>query len=447
MLGLHDYDGFLPDLSPSRLKAWSEKAVEQLEVVRGEFHELVKEGREDEQLIESTLQRMLFELQDLRAYATRPTIYSLQLSATPYISREYAPVDARMSAVNKQLRNIPLFLDQASRNLDGTLADPIVEVAIKQIQGVMQDLDGDAAREAAKANVAIREEFERSKAEAVISMVKFIEALHEEHKTSMDFALGRDRFQKLLWVNDRISQPVEEVLELAIRDLEANTRALSEVTERIRPGAKVSTILEEIQQDHPTAKLLLDDAAEGLHDLEGWLRERELVRIPAGTRVRVVPTPSHMRATTTAAMSSPGPFEKEGVEGLYYVTPPEEGWDAKRTEEWLRHLNRVTLKEIAIHEVWPGHYTHRVFQKEFGTSMTRKAYWNYAFGEGWAHYCEEMMLDEGYGVERLRFVQLKEALLRDCRFIVSFKMHTQGMTLDEARQFIMKKAWMEAGTA
>src|SRR5437763_2794976 len=159
-------------------------------------------------------------------------------------------------------------------------------------------------------------------------MVEFIEAVNEEHKTSIDFGLGREHYQKRFWINDRVTQPVEEVLELAIRDLEANTRALSEVTERIRPGSAVSTILEEIQQDHPTARLLLDDAAEGLHDLEGWLRERELVRIPAGTRVRVVPTPSHMRATTTAAMSSPGPFEKEGVEGLYYVTPPEEGWDA-----------------------------------------------------------------------------------------------------------------------
>ena len=350
-LGLHDYDGFLPDLSADRLKEWSEKAAGLLERIKGEFHELDKEGRQDAQSMETMLERTLFEIQDLRAYSTRPTIYALQLSATPYVSREYAPVDARISAVNKHLRTIPGFLDQASRDLDGTLADPIVEVAIKQTQGVIRDLDGDAAREAAKANVAIREEFERSKAEAVISMVEFIEALHEEHKTSMDFALGRDRFQKLLWVNDRISQPVEEVLELAIRDLEANTKALSEVTERIRPGAKVSTILEEIQEDHPTAKLLIDDAAEGLHDLEGWLRERELVRIPPGTRVRVVPTPSHMRATTTAAMSSPGPFEKEGVEGLYYVTPPEDGWDAKRTEEWLRHLNRVTLKEIAIHEV------------------------------------------------------------------------------------------------
>ena len=447
MLGLHDYDGFLPDLSPSRLKAWSEKAVELLEVVRGEFHELDKEGRQDAQSMETMLERMLFEIKDLRAYSTRPTIYSLQLSATPYISREYAPVDERIGAVNKHLRTIPGFLEQARLDLERTLPDPIVEVAIRQVQGVIRDLDGDVAREASKANIAIREEFDRAKAEAVTSMVGFIDALHEEHKTSMDFALGRERFQKLLWVNDRINQPVEEVLELAVQDLDANTKALRESAERIRPGETVENIVEEIQQDHPTAKLLLDDAAEALHDLEGWLRERELLSIPSGTRVRVVPTPSHMRATTTAAMSSPGPFEKEGLEGLYYVTSAEEGWDAKRTEEWLRHLNRVTLKEIAIHEVWPGHYTHRVFQKEYGKSMTKKAYWNYAFDEGWAHYCEEMMLDEGYGVEKLRFIQLKEALLRDCRFIVSFKMHTQGMTLDEAREFIMKNALMERGPA
>ena len=447
MLGLHDYDGFLPDLSPARLKAWSEKAVGLLELIKREFHELDKEGREDSQSMETMLERMLFDIQDLRAYSTRPTIYSLQLSATPYLLREYAPVDSRISAVNRHLRTIPGFLEQANLDLDRKLADPIVEIAIKQTQGVMRDLDGAAAPEAAKANIPIKEEFDRAKSDAILSMVEFIDALHEEHETSNDFALGRDLFQKLLWVNDRIDQPVEEVLELAFQDLEVNAKALRESAERIRPGATAESIVEEIQQDHSTPKLLLDDAAEGLHDLEGWLRERQLVSIPAGTRVRVVPTPSHMRETTTAAMSSPGPFEKEGLEGLYYVTPPEEAWDAKRTEEWLRHLNRVMLKETAIHEVWPGHYTHRVFQKEFGKSMTKKAYWNYSFGEGWAHYCEEMMLDEGYGVERLRFIQLKEALLRDCRFIVSFKMHAQRMTLDEAREFIMKNALMETGPA
>jgi len=107
MLGLHDYDGLLPDVSADRLKAWADKAVGLLQRVKDEFHELDKEGRQDAQSMETMLERTLFEIQDLRAYSTRPTIYALQLSATPYVSREYAPVDARISAVNKHLRKIP----------------------------------------------------------------------------------------------------------------------------------------------------------------------------------------------------------------------------------------------------------------------------------------------------------------------------------------------------
>src|SRR5260370_17064260 len=236
MLGLHDYDGSLPDLRPDRLKAWSTKAVGSVERIKGEFQELDKEGKQDSQSMETMLERMLFDIQDLRAHSTRPTIYSLQLSTTPYTSREYATVDSRISAVNRHLRTIPGFLEQANLDLDRTLPDPIVEIAIKQTQGVMRDFDGDAAREAAKANIAIREEFDRAKADAILSMVEFIDALHEEHKTSNKFALGRDLFHKLLWVNDRIDQPVEEVLELAIQDLEANTKALRWSAGRIMRG-------------------------------------------------------------------------------------------------------------------------------------------------------------------------------------------------------------------
>src|SRR5438309_10046790 len=149
------------------VKEWADKAGGLLQRIKDEFHELDKEGRQDAQSMETMLERMLFEIQDLRAYSTRPTMYALQLSATPYISREYAPVDARISAVNKHLRPIPGFLDQASRDLAPTLPDPIVEVAIKQTQGVTRDLDGDVARQAETANVAIREEFDRAKADAI----------------------------------------------------------------------------------------------------------------------------------------------------------------------------------------------------------------------------------------------------------------------------------------
>lgn len=443
MLGLHEYDGLFPDVAPDAVSDWTSKTVELLDRVRGESHGLDKDGKFDAMCLETMLERALFDLQDLRGYSTRPTHYAIQLSVTPYLSREYAPIDTRVGAVNKHLRLVPSFLDQASRNLDKTLAQPIVDVAVRQIQGVLRDLDGNASIEASKSSGPVQEEFSRAKNDAVTSAASFIEELREEHSLSMDFSLGRERFQKLLWVNDRINRPVEEVLEMGLRDLESNLKALRELAGKIAPGKPLTTVVDEVQHDHPTAELLIDETAERLRTIEAWLREHDLVSIPAGTRVRVVPTPLHMRATTTAAMSSPGPFEKEGLEGLYYVTPPDDSWDAKTREDWLRHLNYVTLNDISIHEVFPGHYTHRVFTREFGKSMTRKAYGNYAFAEGWAHYCEEMMLDEGYGDDRLRFIQLKEALLRDCRFIVSFWMHTQGLGVDQARQFIMENAYME----
>lgn len=443
MLGLHEYDGLLPDVSPAFVDDWTKKTVELLERVRGESHGLDKDGKFDAMCLETMLERMLFDIQDLRGHSTRPTMYAMQLSVTPYLSREYAPIDTRIGSVNRHLGGIPSFLDQASRNLDEVLAKPIVDVAVRQIQGVLKDLDRNSSVEASKASLPVREEFSRLKNDAAKTAADFIEELLEEHSLTMDFALGRERFQKLLWVNDRINRPVEEVLEMGLRDLESNLKAFREIAEKIGPGKPVGTVVDNVQQNHPSAGLLIDETAHRLRELEGWLREHDLVSIPAATPVRVVPTPLHMRATTTAAMSSPGPFEKEGLEGLYYVTPPDDAWDAKTREEWLRHLNYVTLNDISIHEVFPGHYTHRVFTREFGKSMTRKAYGNYAFAEGWAHYCEEMMLDEGYGDDRLRFIQLKEALLRDCRFIVSFWMHTQGLGVDQARQFIMENAYME----
>src|SRR2546427_8232817 len=188
MLGLHDYDGLLPDVSPGGLKSWTDKAVGLLDRVRSERHGLDKDGPLDALCLETMLERMLFDVEDLRGYATRPNLYSMQLSVTPDISRKHAPVDARIGAVTKHLGRVPGFLDQASRNLDKTLAQPIVDVASKQVQGVLRDLDGNATQEAGKASGPVREEFKSLKREAVTAIASFIEEVSEEHSLSMDLA-------------------------------------------------------------------------------------------------------------------------------------------------------------------------------------------------------------------------------------------------------------------
>jgi len=441
-LGLHDYDGKLPDLSREKISAWASKA----KTILSQIHAVDKttldhDRRLDSIYLENLIERTLFDIEELHSYSSRPNTYTLQLSTVPYVSRDYAPIEQRIRGLNLHLAQIPKFLEQAEQNLDKTLPKPILDVSIAQANGVIRDLEGQASAEAAKSSQAAQNEFKTAKKTAIGAISNFVQYL-KNHGSTSQFAIGREKFQQILWMNDKLKQPLEETLRLALDDLESNLERLYETNERLGKGEKIEKTLDSIQKHHPTSSNLVNETTKMLDELRQFIIQKDIIALPGTANCRVVPTPSLMRATTTAAMNSPGPYEKEGLEGLYYVTPVEEDWSEKRKEEWLGHLNFTTLKDISIHEVYPGHYTHRMFLNHFAKTMARKCYWNTAFGEGWAHYAEEMMLDQGYGDLKLRFMQLKEALLRDCRFIVAFKMHTEGMSVEDAKTFIMENVLM-----
>src|SRR2546428_12973764 len=138
-------------------------------------------------------------------------------------------------------------------------------------------------------------------------------------------------------------------------------------------------------------------------------------------------------------MNSRGSFEKVAKEAFYYVTPVEDDWSPEKREEWLRHLNYTSLRNISVHECYPGHYVHFLHRRNVASPVLR-SYYSYAFTEGWAHYCEEMMVDQGFGDARLRIAMLQDALLRDCRYISSIRMHTAGWCLDDATRPFMDAA-------
>jgi len=327
--------------------------------------------------------------------------------------------------------------------LNQTLAKPFVDISSMMCQGAIQELEKDATQEAAKASQATREEFERLRGRAIVAINNFLTAL-ENRPTNMEFAIGRSNFQKLLWASDRINSSVEEVLELGNADLAKNLEALDETVKRLG-AASLDEAFDTVRKDHSTAESLIPDTAATLTSLESFIRDKNIVTIPSDTKCRVVETPPPLRAFASAAMNPPGPFEKADVEGHYYVTPVEDSWDEKRKEEWLRYLNHSSMKNISAHEVYPGHFVHGLHVRAYARTKTSKAYFNYGFTEGWAHYTEEMMLEAGYGGgdPRLRLVQLEDALLRDCRYIVAFRMHTQSMSLLEAKDFIMENAKLE----
>src|SRR5713101_772082 len=444
-LGLHDYDGRLPDYSISHLKSWVEKASDlKSQIGRIDLGSLAARRKLDLLCMELLLEDGLFEITELESHATRPVGYVYQLGVTPYISKEYAPVEERIKAVNRHLARIPIFLTQAEDNLNRTLAEPFVKISSMMLQGTITELNKDASQEAAKSSYSTREEFEKLRGVATEAINNFLAALKEKHSTNMEFALGRAKFQKQLWASDRISQSVEEVLSLGTNDLASNLGMLDETVKKIG-AASLTEAFDRVRRNHPTAESLIPDTASTLDSLERFIREKDIVSIPLDTKCKVVPTPAPMRAFASAAMNFPGPFEKADVEGHYYVTPTEDDWDEKKKEEWLRYLNYSSLKNVSAHEVYPGHFVHGLHVRAFATTKTGKAYFNYGFTEGWAHYTEEMMLEAGYGNgdPALRLVQIEDALLRDCRFIVSFKMHTQGMSLEDAKKFIMENAKLE----
>jgi hypothetical protein len=143
-------------------------------------------------------------------------------------------------------------------------------------------------------------------------------------------------------------------------------------------------------------------------------------------------------------MDSPGPFERTATEAYFYVTPPDAEWDARRREDHLSFYNRFALPIIAIHEVYPGHYYQYLALKR-QPSRIRTVLSSGAFVEGWAHYCEQMMLDEGFGGNnpKLRLAQLNLALLRLCRYLVGLRMHTAGMTYEQGVEFFVREGYQE----
>jgi uncharacterized protein (DUF885 family) len=248
-----------------------------------------------------------------------------------------------------------------------------------------------------------------------------------------------------MWVQDRVHQPLNEILALGLQDLNQNKNDFIETARRIDPSKSPQDIMKLVGLDHSKADSLIGDTQGLLEEIRQFTVQKDLVTYPSEERCVVAETPSYARGLFTAAMDSPGPFEEGSTRAVYYVTPVDERWSEERKEEWLRYLNTASLKDASIHEAYPGHYLHFLHLKNLKTKASR-AFISYAFTEGWAHYCEEMLVQQGFGEGdlKLRLAVLQGALERDCRYVCSIKMHTRQFSLKEATQFFIDNAFLES---
>ena len=444
-LGLHQYDGQISDVSPAAIAAY----VGKLKDFQGQLAGLPvmgdKETEFDRRLLERTFAQELFGLEDLRDHENNPMFYANLIEVSGYIKRNYAPLEQRMETLVRHLTGVPAALDQGRANLAQALPKPALETALGMYEGVITYYEGDVTAEVAKANdPALTARFEGVRQEAVEAVRSFIAFLKERlPQAHYNFAIGAEKYRRMLATCEMVDLPVEEVLAVGRRDLARNQQELQAVCQSYRPGESLSAIMSEIIKDHPTPTTLVSDTTAKLEEVRQFLIDHHIVTVPSETRCIVTETPPFLR-WAFAFMDAPGPFETVAKEAYYYLTPVEDNWTEQQKEEWLTKFDYYTLQDVSIHEAYPGHYLHFLHTK-LVPSRFRQMIGSYSFVEGWAHYTEQMMLEAGFeaGDPRYKIAQLAEALLRDSRYVASVMMHTGGMTVEEATRFIMDNAYME----
>jgi uncharacterized protein (DUF885 family) len=443
-LGLHDYDGILPDVSRSSTDRWAATARTLLDrLSKVDESALSSSRRFDRHLLQLLLEGTLFDLEESREYDRNPMVYLYLPDLTNYISRDYAAVSVRAGAINRILSGVPQLLEKAKSRLESVLPRPFVTLAIQIASGLPSHF-GDGDEFAGTVSRSLRASVHTARREADAAVRSFAEWLQKERlpQGNEDFALGRPRFERLLWVREGLTTPVDQVLNQGRVDLKRNQTRLAEIARR--EGVTADQLIARLGDKHPTADELIPLARRVTDEIREFVRRENLVTIPEPEICHVTETPTWGRGLWTAAMAAPGPFEKP-VDGIYWVTPVDPDWTVAQKEEWLRTFNFSMLKNTTVHEVWPGHYLQALHFRRTEQSLARKVWTSYSFCEGWAHYCEQAALEAGFGGRstEAEVTQLQDAMLRDGRLIVSIGMHTQGMSVAEATRFLQTEAHLE----
>ncbi len=408
----------------------------------------------------AAVRRDLFDILDMDSFENNPMTYARALDVNVYIKRNFAPLEDRVRSIIAIENQMPNIFIAAKTNLAPVLPQPYVEFAIQIARGAADFLKKDLV-EALK---RLKDEkliapFALSNRRASLALIEYANWLEKEKlpKATGQWALGEEKYRRLLAETELVDLPPAKILEIGLAELKHEQEVFAEAAKQIDPDKPAPEVFKEIQKDHPTPETLISDTAKNLEAIRKFVLERELISIPSKVRAEVKETPQFARATSFASMDSPGPFEKKATEAYYYVTPTEKDWTEQQKEEWLTAFNYYTTDVVSIHEVYPGHYTQFLHLKASDATRAEKIFGSYAFVEGWAHYTEKMVIDEGYGrsksetpteeevkrAAKYRMAQADEALLRLCRLCVSIKMHTQGMTVDEATKFFQENCYYE----
>jgi uncharacterized protein (DUF885 family) len=449
--GLHQYDGKLEDLSRAAiLTRIDELKALQARLAAIDRKQLSFDDGIDAQALDGDLRSELQRLELLRSWEKNPMLYVRVPgnAVDGLMKRDFAPARERLRSVVARLRATPAVYAAARANVQNPPRE-FTDLAIRMCKGAAGFFEGAVARwakEAAGDDAELLAEFQKANG-SVVQETRALAAWLETDllpRSKGGYAIGEEAFLAKLKYDEMVELPLDALLAKGEAQLEKDHAAFLETAKRIDPAKTPAQVMKSLSDEHPSAEDLLPSVRRSVEAARQFLVEKDIVTIPSEVRPRVEETPPFARGGSFASMDNPGPFETKASEAFYYVTPVEKDWDAKHQEEHLRLYNPYVVPMINVHEVWPGHYLQFLYSKRFKTK-TRKLTFCGTNAEGWAHYTEQMMVDQGFGggSPKIRLAQLQEALLRDCRYVVGVRLHTKGMTVEEGAKLFALKGFQE----
>jgi uncharacterized protein (DUF885 family) len=450
-MGRHEYDARLEDFSRASIHREITLCESTLKLLRAMPRAKLSEPvRIDYDLLETRIQANLFDLTEVRGWERNPGIYAYGEAIFGLMARTYAPPEVRLRRVIARLGQVPRQFAAARANLKHP-PELFTRLAASECGGSVDFLEHEVPGAfAAVKDSALWRDYRAASTRAIEATRAYARWLNDTLLARSDgsFVLGEERYRKKLQYEEMVSLPIDTLLAAGQREmdrLEARYRAAGR---RIDPNAPLDSLAERMRRDHPSADSLLPFVRGLLEDIRSACGSLHFIEVPSEVRCRVRPTPSFAADRSFASLDAPGAFETKADEAYFNVTTPDPSWSPGRIEEHLRGYSRWSVPSVSLHEAYPGHYVHFLYGKRAPT-FVRKSMGCGSFAEGWAVYCEEGMLDQGYrkGDPRFEFGVMRWALVRACRFQVGIRVHTRGMTMDQAVQYFVDHAGMERANA
>ena len=451
--GVHVHDDLLEDLSRSAI----DTHVRALAGFGRRLHQidptlLSPVEQVEHPIVAANIEARMYELEVLRSWDRNPQVYSevIGTSLAGQALFAYAPEAERARRVVSKLRQVPRLV-QAARDNIKDCPGIYVKVGLETWRGVLRFIEADLPRAFSSLDdLHILGDLADTSTDAAGAIKSYIDYLENDlaPRAKASFRLGKDRFEQKLRLEDGVTLSSERLLPIALRELAAVQEEFRSVAGRLNGGDPLEA-WRRAKEQHPEPGKLLPVAQAQVKELEEFLRTQSIVSLPDSEPVVVAPTPDFYR-WAFASMWTPGPFENKPSRAYYYLTEADWSWPSDRQKEHMRDFNIPTLWNISIHEVYPGHFLHfRHLRKVESKVRKSTLFAPVSFVEGWAHYCEQMMIEAGFrrGDVTIRLGQLAESLVRLARFVVSIRLHCEDLSVEQGMRFFRDEAFLEEATA